>query len=155
MPLRVFNWDRQQMLLDPKAAMKEGVSVGPEGAAHALIRLLDFLNDVSMQWRVNSELKKLFPEADREIRLWVNSPERRKCYDPFVVGVVIHLIVTIGDAPIGRKRNSSFVALYTGDVGNDFQAAVTNYILTATVVPSAPPNMTPMNSYFWYTPERI
>jgi hypothetical protein len=61
MSIRLFNWDRQGKYFDGSAAVKAGFRArldrsGSPVVASAVINILNFLNDCSLQWRVQSEM---------------------------------------------------------------------------------------------------
>lgn len=152
MPISVFNWDRQQQLLDPQAAMQAGSSrqLGASAAVSSAIKLLGVLNDYALQWRVQKELHDILPAAKSELIAWSNYNPTGKCYDSSAVGILLHLITAIGDAPLGMRPPRMFVALFTGDAGLDPVATLSQYLNTP-IEYDRPDNMTIKYMFFWYT----
>jgi hypothetical protein len=64
MPIRIFNRERQQQLLDPQTAMRAGSPA--KLAGNAVMKLLGMLNDYPLQWAVQNELHHLLPVVKSE-----------------------------------------------------------------------------------------
>jgi hypothetical protein len=153
MPIRVFNWDRQGKFLDPEAAIAAGRSgkPGAEAATTALVNILSFLNESALQYRVKQEFEGIISTAGSTISSWADSNPTNKCYDPGDVGALIHLITSVGTAPIAMKPPVSFVDMFIGDCGLDSSAVITKYIGTPGYYPTGGSNTTTRWSFFWYT----
>jgi hypothetical protein len=67
------------------------------------------------------------------------------------VGALVHLIWSVGDAPVGSKPPVSFVALFLGDLGVDPEDVLNRYLRTPKALPSGPQNSQPKWNFFWYT----
>ena len=113
--------------------------------------MLGFMNDWSLQWRVNKEALAILPTAKSTINSWAQNNPSGMCYEPNRVGVLLHVITAIGSAPWGLKAPVSFVAVLLGDAGLDFNTVFATYIRRARIEPSGPPNSTIRYNFFWYT----
>lgn len=156
MPVRVFNWDRQAgVLLNPQAAIAAGtqntVALSNAAAFNAIVNILSRLNSISLQWRVQNELANLQPSINSEIPNWADNNTTGKCYDPSVVGALVHTLIWQGDAPIGMPPPQGFISMFIGDCGLDPVSTFTSYIATPMVLPSGPANSTVYYIMFWCT----
>jgi hypothetical protein len=155
MPIRVANWNRQQKLLDPKAALSgPSASLGQHAyIIDGIVSALAFLNNYSLQWRVQNEFKGIVPSVESTITSWADSNPSGQCYDPADVGALIHLITWTGSAPLGMKAPAGFVAIFLGDCGMDFQSVFLKYCTPDLIggVPSGPSDSSDKWSFFWYT----
>jgi hypothetical protein len=167
MPIRVFNWDRSQKnLIDPSAAMGAGFIQKPavDGAANLIVSDLAAFNVAALRSRLEQAYRKVVQTAKRDIRLWADHNEKKKCFDPYDVGSLIHLIIWVGDAPITMPRPVGFVDMFVADTGRnaDAELILKKYLM---LVPTDPRGIAPAQklnragpdntetkwSFYWYT----
>ena len=157
MPIRVFNWDRQAgNLLDPAAAMKAGVNLGPAAAAAAIVNALAVFNDYSLKHRVAKEIADIKPTLNADIVDWADNNTTGHCYDPANVGVILHIIVAEYSAPIGMPNSHMFWTIIDGDAGltDDAVKVFKKYMMTFRKNNYYPPvdqNAKEIWQIFWYT----
>jgi hypothetical protein len=157
MPIRVFNWDRQAgNLLDPAAAMKAGVKLGPSAALTAISNAMAVLNDYSVKHRVAKEVELIKPTLDADIVNWADNNTTGYCYDPADVGVILHIIIAEYSAPIGMSNSQLFWTIIDGDAGlnGDAEKVFKTYMMTFRKNNYYPPvdqNAKEIWHIFWYT----
>ena len=146
-------------LINPDEALKAGkqvsVSLGAAAAFSALQTIMTKLNSISLQWRVQHELSGIKPSCDANIVSWADNNASGKCYDPKLVGTIIHIVYCINSGPIGMS-SMQFWTIFQGDTGLDAEDTIAHYVADPSSQSGYPP--VPANSderwmLFWNTLE--
>jgi hypothetical protein len=129
-----------------------GISPGPSAAASALMSIMTFLNDSSLQWRVQTEFNTLKPQLDSSISDWATNGGAI-CYDNSAVGCIVQLVISSWDGPISTSPVFSFVGIYACSCGLDYQSALNDTLRQGSIVPSGPDGGVLTFIYIWYKQE--
>jgi hypothetical protein len=150
--------DARNPLIDPQQAMKAGAPITPSGvqvgkaaALAALPTLLTALNTWAVRYRVQEEMNGITPQCDASIASWASNNGTGKCYDPSLVGVIIHLLIEVTSAPIGMPESMSFLDILLGDCGLDAAATIAQYWNQPKATKDVEPQSKMRSMLFWYT----
>jgi len=150
--------DARDPLINPQEAMKagapmtpSGVQVGKAAAFTALPAFLTALNGVSVRYRVQDEMNGIKPQCDASIASWASSNATGKCYDPSLVGAIIHLIIEITPSPVGVAEPMMFWDIFQGDWGLDPNATIAQYLNQPRATKNVEPGTRAGWMLFWYT----